>query len=77
MSPGEIQPRISQIALIWALVDIIRISYLVSRMSRKKDAPLGRLDPSTPLGTSTIASACAFGAKFGAFLTGLTGLTYY
>jgi len=30
----------------------------------KKHVPLSRADPSTPLGTSTIASACAFGRKF-------------
>jgi len=29
----------------------------------KKHAPLNRVDPSTPLRTSTIASACAFGMK--------------
>jgi hypothetical protein len=32
------------------------------------DAPLSRVDPSTLLGTSTIASACAFGRKSGDFL---------
>jgi hypothetical protein len=35
------------------------------------------LDPTTALGTSTIASACAFDAKKVVFLTGLTGLTSY